>query len=254
MTSEPRDDQQQPERAPSAPDSGAAASASDSERPAAAQPSGRGGKRGCGVLAWIVVLAVVVAVVAYLLHQAQVQEQRRLAEEKAQRHAVRQSQLSSIGDDIAKALQYAQEGDLAKTLMILDAQQNLLATIAREASASGDQEDATQIVDYKAAVAQVADAIRQKQQELNELAVQQIASLGSKFPQVQRAASQLGAQPAEKAPEEPAATQQPQGEAAPVSPEAGQPSQQTQTQAPAVTSPGAQPQQPQTTQPAGPGP
>ena len=170
------------------------------------EPSKKSGGRGCSLFAWIVVLAVILAVAAYLVHRAQVEEQRRKQEELAQRRAVRETQIANIGDDIAKALQVAQEGDIAKTLMILEAQENLLATIAREASASGDAEDAQRIVEYKAAVSQVADAIRQKQEELRTFVIQQISSLGTKFPQVQRAATAI---------EEPSAEEQPQQEAQP---------------------------------------
>ena len=175
-------------------------------QPSAQTEQSQGGKRGCSLFAWIVILAIILAVAAYLVHKAQVEEQKRKAEELAKRRAVRQSQLAAIGNDIAKALEVAQEGDIAKTLMILEAQENLLATIAREASASGDNEDAQEIVAYKAAVSQVADAIRQKEEELKTFAIQQISSLGSKFPQVKEVLTEL------KAPA--AAEEQKSGEAA----------------------------------------
>ncbi len=165
-------------------------------KPQAAAPEpAKSGGRGCSLFAWIVVLAVILAVAAYLVHRAQVEEQKRKQEELAQRRAVRESQVSAIGEDIAKALRVAQEGDIAKALMILEAQENLLATIAREASASGDNEDAQRIIEYKAAVGAVADAIRQKQEELRTFVIQQISGLGTKFPQVQRAATSVESQP-----------------------------------------------------------
>lgn len=177
-------------------------------------------RRGCGLLGWIVILAVALAVAAYLVHKAQVEELRRRQEEQMKRKSVRAAQLQQVGQELAAALEAAQAGDIARALVILDSQSSILSSIATEASASSDAEDANDAVEKKRIVSQIANSIRQKQEEVKAFAVSEISRLATQFPQVRKAA----AQPAPKAPaeeakagekEKPAAEAEPSGETKP---------------------------------------
>jgi hypothetical protein len=189
---------------------------------------------------WIVILAVVIAVAAYLVHRAQVEELKRQQAEQMERRAVRATQLQQVGQDLAKALDAAQRGDISTALLILEAQDNVLGAIAKEASASQDAEDANDVISKKAAVARVRDAIRQKEEEVKALAVQEISGLGTHFPRVRPSAT---AEPSEQKPEEASSQGQNVGQGevsiqqAPVAPQPGaQPAVPTPAPAPATGS------------------
>ncbi len=172
-----------------------------------APAEGRPKRGGCGLIAWIVILAVALAVAAYLVHRAQVEEERRRQAEKMQRKSVRASQLQHVGEELAKALEAAKAGDIGKALLILEAQSNILSSIATEAAASHDAEDANNALEKKRLVTQVANSIRQKQEEVKTFAASQISSLASAFPQIQEAAVEQPQPQAEKEKAEEAAPQ-----------------------------------------------
>lgn len=142
--------------------------------------------RGCGLVTWVVILIIGLIVAAVIIHNAQVQQQKAL-QEKAMRHSVRETQLSQVGEGIAKAALLLKQGDLAGALDALEAQTNVLSAMGKEAATSGDVEDANDIMRRKAAVSTVLEAVKQKQQELQAFAEQQIASLASDFPSVRQA-------------------------------------------------------------------
>ncbi|MCX7598162.1 MAG: hypothetical protein N2512_04760 [Armatimonadetes bacterium] len=156
--------------------------------------------RSCGLVTWILILIIGLIVAALIVHNAHVQQQKAL-QEKAMRHSVRQSQLSQVGEGIAKAAQLLKQGDLGGALDALEAQSNVLSALGKEAASSGDVEDANDIMRRKTAVSAVLDAVRQKQQELQAFAEQQMASLATDFPKVRQAleavpaASEAPAQP-----------------------------------------------------------
>jgi len=222
-----------------------------SENPEAGIPEGEGGTppaqqqkagRGCGLFTWIVILAIGLIVAVLIVHKAQVEQQKKLAAEKASRHSVRVTQMGQIGDNVAKAVEYIRQGDLSRGIEILEAQSATLSALATEASSNGDSEDATDAVNKKAVVGSVLTAIKQKQEELKTFAEEQAASLAAQFPQV-KAAPQ--APPAEAAPEAPAPAGQPV-------PPTGAPAA-----APPPAAPGAPPAYPPAapaTPPAAPGP
>jgi len=146
-------------------------------------------RRGCGLLTWVVILVVVLAVAAYLIHRAQVEEFKRQQAEQVQRRAVRATQLDQVGNSLAQALEAVQAGDIASALLIIESQEKILASIAQEAASSQDAEDASDAVDKKGALAQVRTAIRQKQEEMKAFAVQELLGLATEFPQVKSAAA-----------------------------------------------------------------
>ena len=205
-----------------------------SENPEDTAPAGGAGAespeapkrgRGCGLVTWIIILIIGLIVAALIVHNAQVQ-QKKAQEEKAMRHSVRATQLSQVGDGIAKAVQLIKQGDIKAGLDALQAQSNVLSAMGQEAASSGDVEDANDIVRRRAAVNAVVDAIKQKQQELQAFAEQQVASLATDFPSVKQAleaapaASGAPAQPeGEEATPPEAATAQPAPSGTPVAPQ-----------------------------------
>lgn len=196
--------------------------------------------KGCGLVTWIIILIIGLIVAALVVHNAQVQ-QKKAVQEKAMRHSIRETQLSQVGDGIAKAVQLIRQGDLKAGLDALQAQSNVLSAMGQEAASSGDVEDANDVVRRRATVNAVVDAIKQKQQELQAFVEQQVASLAADFPQVKQAL--------EAAPATSGAPAQPEGEAAtPSGTGAAQPAPTGPATAP--QGPPAAPQAP----PAAPGP
>lgn len=165
--------------------------------------------RGCGLVTWVVILIIGLIVAAVIIHNAQVQQQKAL-QERAMRHSVRENQLSQVGEGIAKAARLLKQGDLAGALDALEAQSNVLSAMGKEAATSGDVEDANDIMRRKAAVGTVLEAVKQKQQEFQAFAEQQMASLATDFPNVRQA---LEAAPAaSEAPAQPETQQAPPSE------------------------------------------
>jgi len=197
-------------------------------------------RRGCGLVAWVVVLAAVLAVAAFLVHKAQVEELRRQQEEQLERRAVRATQMDQIGTNLVKALKAAEEGDISSALLILESQGEILAAVAKEAAASHDAEDATGAADKKSALAQAASGIRQKQEETRAFAVRQISGLAVQFPQVREASTKAAAEGTEAG-----ATPQPEtpagGEGAEATPAPEAPAPTGEGQAAPAPAPGAGP-------------
>lgn len=145
-------------------------------------------RKGCGGLfTWIVILAVGLIVIVLFVYRAQVEQQRKAEQERAMRHQIRQTQLSQVGDEVAKAAELIRSGDVSRGLDLLQAQSNLLTTVAQEAQSSGDSSDATDIAQKKSAISGAVSAIKLKQNEFQTFAEQQVSDLGSYFPQVNQA-------------------------------------------------------------------
>jgi uncharacterized protein HemX len=204
---------------------------------------------GCGLLAWVVILVIGLAVAAVLIREAKIEQERQEAA-KTQRLQVRSAQLSQVGKDVLKASELIQQGDVPRALDILQSQQTILASLASEATSAGDTADGEDIVAKRTALAGVVSAIKQKQEETRQFAEDQVGSLEKHFPGVSKkveeakpaetpatpAGSATPATPGQPGAEAPSAT--PATPAAPATPAP------TPMPAPSASAPAAQPKAP----------
>jgi hypothetical protein len=186
---------------------------------------------GCGLLAWVVILAIGLAVAVLLIHEAKVEQERQKAA-KDKRLEVRSTQLAAVGTDVLKAADLIQQGDIARGLDVLQSQQTILGSLVTEAQSSGDTSDATDIVARREALSGVVAAIKQKQEETRQFAADQVSLLEKQFPGVAKKAQ--AAQEA-KPGETPAAPGETSALTEPAKPGAEAPAATPATPAPAPT-------------------